>query len=375
MEADISNIIDIRDRTRGPFAGPAVWHGPELADRDEWVLRLSPQQIAELRTELRTARTRGTTLLRTAAADFLLPALAGELEGIAEDLASGRGWVLIKGVPVGELSEVDAGAVLRAIGQYLGRPVPQGADGHALRRIRATGSTAAGSTESDCRTRAGVPFHTDESDLLGLLCLRPARSGAVTSLVSSAAVHNALADLRPDLVDRLYRTHFFDRRDHHAPGECPYLAAPLATRYGAALSMRYDRRRLEAARSLAGVPRPEPADTELYDLVDSLADSPRLRLDLHLEAGDLLLVDNRAVMHARPEFEDFDEPGRRRHLLPLRLARHRDTDPSGTATVYGPHAKEVRRGIAPRDVLRPRSLRTTRPGHESRDRRPLRGDG
>ncbi|MFE2144447.1 TauD/TfdA family dioxygenase [Streptomyces sp. NPDC059456] len=371
----MSNVIDIRDRLRGPFTGPAVWHGPDLADRDEWVLRLSSRQTTELRTALTTARPRGTTLPRAAAADFPLPALAGELERAAEDLASGRGWVLIKGVPVRELSEADAGAVLRAIGQYLGWPVPQDPHGHALRHVRDTGGTAPGATATGYRTRARVPFHTDESDLLGLLCLRPACSDAVTSLVSSAAVHNALADLRPDLVQRLYRNHFFDRRDQHAPGERPYLAAPLATRYGAALSMRYDRDRLEAARSLTGVPRPEPADTELYDLVDSLADSPRLRLDLHLEAGDLLLVDNHSVMHARPEFEDFDDPERGRHLLPLRLARHRDTDPPGTAAVRGPRAKAMRREIASRDVIRPRSLHATRPGHESRDRRPHRGDG
>ncbi|WKD31214.1 TauD/TfdA family dioxygenase [Streptomyces xanthophaeus] len=326
-------------------------------------------------TALRTARTRSTALLRTAAAEFLLPALAGELEGAAEDLASGRGWVLIKGIPVGELSEADAGAALRAIGQYLGWPVPQSTDGRILRRVRDTAGTAAGSTVSGHRTRARVPFHTDESDLLGLLCRRPARTDAVTSLVSSAAVHNALADLRPDLVERLYRTHFFDRRDQHAPGECPYLAVPLATRCGAALSMRYDRGRLEAARSLPGVPRAEPADTELYDLVDSLAGSPRLRLDLHLEAGDLLLVDNHAVMHARSEFEDFDEPERGRHLLPLRLARHRDADPPGTATVHGPRAKGMRRAIASRNIIRPRILHATRPDHESRDRRPHRGDG
>ncbi|MGW2564372.1 TauD/TfdA family dioxygenase [Streptomyces sp. NPDC001514] len=371
----MADITEIGDGACEPFTGPALWHGPDLADRDEWVLRLPAQQHGELRTALRTARRRGATLLRMTAADFPLPTLAGALAGIAEELASGRGFVLIKGIPVGELSEADAGAVLRGIGQYLGRPVPQDADGHTLCHVRDTGGTAAGSAVPGYRTRTRVPFHTDESDLLGLLCLRPARSGGGTSLVSSAALHNAVADLRPDLVERLYRTHFFDRRDEHAPGERPYLAAPLATRYGAALSMRYDRGRLEAARSLAGVPRPGPADTELYDLLDALAGSPRLRLDLRLEAGDLLLVDNHVVMHARSEFEDFDEPERGRHLLRLWLSRHHlDTDPPGAAD-HGPRPMEIRRGITPRDVIRPRSLRTTRPGVGRRDRRPHRADG
>lgn len=173
-------------------------------------------------------------------------------------------------------------------------------------------------------------------------------------------------------MERLYRTHFFDRRDEHLPGERPYLAAPLTARYGAVPSMRYDRRRLEAARGLVGVPEPEPADTELYDLVDTLAASPRLRLDLRLEAGDLLLVDNHVLLHARSEFEDCDDTAHKRHLLRLWLARHPDTVPPGAATL-APRAMEVRRGMTPRDVIRPRSLRTTRPGSECH--RPHRTDG
>ncbi|MFH9725585.1 TauD/TfdA family dioxygenase [Streptomyces sp. NPDC017254] len=210
--------------------------------------------------------------------------------------------------------------------------------------------------------------------MLGPLCLAPGRPGGRTSLVSSAAVHEALADRRPDLVECLYRTHFFDRRDARAPGERPYLAAPLVTGHGAELGMRYDRDRLEAARSLVGVPPLEAADTELYALVDALAGSSRLRLDLSLEAGDLLLVDNHAVMHARSEAEDLDasEPGR--HLLRLWLARHRDTGAPDTAA-RGPRATETRRGITPLDVVRPRSLRPGPPGGGCRDRRPHRGDG
>ncbi|MET7497762.1 TauD/TfdA family dioxygenase [Streptomyces sp900116325] len=365
---------DIKGTVCKPFEGPAVWHGPDLADREDWVLRLSTQRVGELATALRTSRRRGTPLLRMTAADFPLPTLARELAGAAEELAAGRGFVLVKGIPVGELSDRDAGVVLRGIGQYVGRPVPQDAEGRTLRHVRNTAGIAAGSAVPVLRSRARGPFHTDESDLLGLLCLKPARSGGGTALVSSAALHNAVTERRPDLVKRLYRTHFFDRRDAHAPGERPYLAAPLATRHGAQLSMRYDRGRLEAARILAGVPRLEPADTELYDLVDALAGSPRLRLDLRLEAGDLLLVDNHAVMHARSAFEDVDDPERGRHLLRLWLARHGDTCPPH-AGAHTSRALAIRRGIAPLDVVRPRSLRSTRPDVGRHDPRRHRADG
>ncbi|MEU1371283.1 TauD/TfdA family dioxygenase [Streptomyces sp. NPDC005803] len=367
-------IPNIRDLARRPFTGPAVWRGPDLAGREDWVLRLSPRRIGELRTALRTARGRGTPLLRMTIADFPLPTLADELAGAAAELATGRGFVLVKGIGVGELSDRDAGTVLRGICQYLGRPVPQDAEGRTLCHVRDAAAAAAGPAVSVLRSRAGVPFHTDEADLLGLLCLRPARSGGDTSLVSSAALHNAVVDRRPDLAERLYRTHFFDRRDAHAPGEPPYAAAPLATTYGAELSLRYDRGRLEAARDLAGVPGPEQADTELYDLVDALARSSRLRLDLRLEAGDLLLVDNHAVLHARSAFEDVGPPGRGRHLLRMWLARRGDTGPPG-AGARGPRALEIRRGVTPLDIVRPRNLRPARPAGPCEDRRRHRADG
>ena len=39
-----------------------------------------------------------------------------------------------------------------------------------------------------------------------------------------------------------------------------------------------------------------------------------------LEPGDLLVVNNRAVMHARQDYEDFSDLDRRRHLLRLWMA-------------------------------------------------------
>ncbi|MEU7038385.1 hypothetical protein ABZ958_32615 [Streptomyces sp. NPDC046237] len=86
------------------------------------------------------------------------------------------------------------------------------------------------------------------------------------------------------------------------------------------------------------------------------------------------MVDNHVVMHARSEFEDCDGPAHKRHLLRLWLARHTDTGPPG-GTTLGPRAMELRRGATPRDVIRPRSLRTTRPGIGCLDRRRHRADG
>ncbi|MFF4352869.1 TauD/TfdA family dioxygenase [Streptomyces sp. NPDC001530] len=330
-------------------AGPSGWRGADLRATDEWLLRLSPRQLAELSEALSTARRRGVTLLRLTVADFPLPTLAGELERIGDVLEHGRGFVLIRGIPVDRLSEAAASAVFWGLGQYLGRPVSQNADGHVLGHVRDTGRTMADPATRGYQTRAALPFHTDAADLLALLCLRAARSGGRTSLVSSAAVHDAVLKFRPDLAERLRRTHYFDRREEHAPGEPPYLAAPLTARSAGRPSLRYHRCYLESAQRFPDVPRLEPADLELFDLIDELAGSPEFRLDIDLEPGDLLLFNNHATLHARSEFEDFDAPEFKRHLLRLWLA---------FGDCRGPDA--ARHGVAPRDVVRPRSPLTTR---------------
>lgn len=128
--------------------------------------------------------------------------------------------------------------------------------------------------------------------------------------------------------------------------------------------MRYDRARLNNAARTARDGDPDgatAADRELYDLIETTAASSAVRLELDLQPGDLLLIDNHAVLHARSAYEDFDAPEHRRHLSRLWLARHGDTYPAGRAA--GPESRpDTRTGVTPCDVIRARSLRMARRG-------------
>ncbi|GGW79639.1 TauD/TfdA family dioxygenase [Streptomyces galilaeus] len=341
----MTGMTDAGEALQTPCVGPAVWRGGDLANnREEWILRLSSYQLAEIDSAVKEARRRDLTLLKLTAADFPLPTLAHELERIAEVLEYGRGFVLVKGIPVEQLGESAVSAVFWGLGQYLGCPVPQNADGHMLGHVRDTGHSLADPATRGYQTRAALPFHTDGADLLALLSLRAPRAGGRISLVSSAAVHNEVLDRRPDLAERLYRTYFFDRREEHAPEEAPYTTAPLAVRRDGALSMRYNRCYLESAQRFPRIPRLEPVDVELFDLIDDVAGSPDFRLDIDLRAGDLLLLNTHAIMHARTEFEDHDQPELKRHLLRLWLALPHRLRTDG-----------AREGVTPRDVIRPRN--------------------
>ncbi|QWA25732.1 TauD/TfdA family dioxygenase [Streptomyces sp. JCM17656] len=124
--------------------------------------------------------------------------------------------------------------------------------------------------------------------------------------------------------------------------------------------MRYHRPYLESAQRFPDVPRLEPADVELFDLIDRAASSPRYSLDVGFEPGDLLLVNNYAVLHSRTAYEDFAEPERKRHVLRLwlTLRKGRDLPPH----FWGDRAETAgaagRGGITPHDLV-------TIPGHDA----------
>ncbi|WP_327242312.1 hypothetical protein [Streptomyces sp. NBC_01320] len=104
----MTNVISVLRRS---YTGPAAWKGPDLAGSDEGVLRLSPTQIGELEAALRAVRERGVPLLKVSAGDFPLPTLAGELERIADELENGRGFVLVKRIPVERYSQAGASTI------------------------------------------------------------------------------------------------------------------------------------------------------------------------------------------------------------------------------------------------------------------------
>ena len=66
-----------------------------------------------------------------------------------------------------------------------------------------------------------------------------------------------------------------------------------------------------------------PLTTEQVDalnLMDELAASGDLRLDIDFLPGDIQFLHNHQILHARTSYEDWPEPERRRHLLRLWLS-------------------------------------------------------
>ncbi|MFI7705305.1 TauD/TfdA family dioxygenase [Nonomuraea sp. NPDC049480] len=293
--------------------GPGEWLGAEIRDSDAWRVRLDEQHRREVLDAVRAAEAAGTF------PDPLpLPTLGPVLRRVREELVDGRGFVLVQGVPTDGMSERQYELAALGLAGHVGGIVPQGPERAPLMHVRDTGADPARARTKSYEHSGRLGYHSDPADVVALLCLRPAKSGGLSAVVSSVAVHNELVRTRPDLAELLYQPWWHDRRTGDGPGS--FYPKPLCTpRPGGGVSISYGPDYLRSAQRGATVPRFTAAQEELMDLLDRLTNDPRFALTMDLRAGDLQFLNNHVVLHSRTAYEDHPEPERRRHLLRLWL--------------------------------------------------------
>jgi hypothetical protein len=152
------------------------------------------------------------------------------------------------------------------------------------------------------------------------MCLTTAKSGGLSSLVSSTTIFNEMRRRRPDLLNVLLQPIETDRRGEIPEGSQPYFNIPVFNYHDGLVSAIYQRQYIESARRFPGVAPLNPLQIEALDLLDELANDPKLNLMMELQPGDIQLVHNHTILHDRTAFEDYPEPERKRHLLRLWLA-------------------------------------------------------
>jgi hypothetical protein len=298
---------------------PATWRGPELQQSTDWVHRLTADEVADLERGLAHARATGKSMTDLTREDFPLPILEPVIRGWLQALQRGRGFLNIKGVPVAGRDDEDAAWLQWGIGLHLGTAVSQNAAGDVLGHVRDTGADPQDTSVRLYKTRVELGFHSDGSDLVGLMCIRPGRSGGENRLVSTTALYNEILRRRPDLVPLLYEPFHWDRNDEQAEGEAPSFALPICRFHEGQLSFFYIPWYIRKAQRHPQVPRLSAQQNDLLDLIDAIAADPSFYIEMLLEPGEINYLKNNAVLHARTEYVDFDEPERKRHLLRLWL--------------------------------------------------------
>jgi len=317
--------------------GAAAWYGPEMAGRTDWQMPLSPAEIAEVETATRALASREADIAAITPKEFPLPTLGARLKARVEgEVLNGRGFLLLRGLPVERWSMRESATAFFGLGAHLGSARSQNGKGHVLGHVQDLGLDVSDPNVRIYQTHERQTYHTDSCDIVGLLCLKTAQSGGLSALVSSTTIFNEMRRMRPDLLELLFQPIATDRRGEVPDGQKPYFEIPVLNWHEGFLTAIYQRQYVDSAQRFADAPRLTPARVEALDMFDALANDPRLHLFMEFRPGDVQLVHNHTMLHDRTAFVDWPEPERRRHLLRLWLAaNHARPLPPVFAQRYG----------------------------------------
>ncbi len=328
----------------------AAWYGPEMAKRSDWLWPFSPAEIAEVEAAAKTLAARQADIAAITAKDFPLPTLALKLKlRVDDEVLNGRGFILLRGLPVERWTMREAATAYFGLGAHLGSARSQNGKGHVLGHVQDLGLASNDPNVRIYQTHERQTFHTDSCDIVGLLCLKTARSGGLSALVSSTTIFNEMRRQRPELLKLLFQPVATDRRGEVPEGQKPYFQIPTFSWHNGFLTAIYQRQYIDSAQRFQDAPRLSPAHVEALDMFDALTNDPRLHMFMEFKPGDVQLVHNHTILHDRTSFVDWPEPERRRHLLRLWLAAaHARPLPDAFAQRYGSVTIGDRGGIVVR---------------------------
>ena len=236
------------------------------------------------------------------------------MQAVRERVDRGRGVAILDGLPLEGLDDAEAAALGGALCALLAPVVAQTHDGVRLYRVEDTG-VRPGPGVRRSLTNVGQSFHTDgpwirdTARYVALLCVRPGAVGGVSRLASLVTAHDRLLDEAPELLARLYGRFWWDRQREHAPDEPLARELPVFESRDGALRARHYADYVRNGHRLADKPLDAEGEAAVARL-DALLEDEDSSLEYTLSRGQMLLVDNRRVVHARTAFGDGD-PGPR----------------------------------------------------------------
>ncbi|MFK7889576.1 MAG: TauD/TfdA family dioxygenase [Granulosicoccus sp.] len=307
------------------FTGKPAWVAKDLRDDENaWLRILSQAEISELEAAAENFLTQHGDIGLISRETFELPSLHLHLQFLQKKLLHGIGVEVLRGLRVNHYPTEMAACIFCGIGAHLGSARSQNANGHILGHVRDTGASSDNPDVRVYQTAERQSFHTDSADVVALLCLKRARTGGESLLVSALSIYNRFRQQRPDLLPLLFEPIATDRRGEVPAGEQPFMTIPPLSWYDGKLTVFYQRQYIDSAQRFEDAPALTPRHIEALDLFDSLANNPELHFSMQLEPGDMQFVYNHSQLHDRTAFEDWEEAGEKRHLLRLWLSIHGD---------------------------------------------------
>jgi hypothetical protein len=280
--------------------GPQVWRGDELLDRGGWLHQLPTSALDDLAVVVRDAAARKVSQYEFKFDAVEIPGLRTALAPVLRELAHGSGVALVRGMSVERYSVDELKMALLVIGHHMGLVGPQEGNPKSIGEVRDVNPV----DKSHYYHQGGpLPMHMDPVDVAGLLCIREAKRGGTSRIVSSLTVHNEILRERPDLMQILYRGYRQRRREHRRNGG-PKLTAhycPVFADVAGDIVCNYLPRPILLTEQ-EGLVDFTPLEKEALEILDKTAARDDLRLEMDFQPGDIQFVNNRHIMHGRADY-------------------------------------------------------------------------
>lgn len=286
-----------------------LWTRDILAEETDSVFyEVSPAASEQIDAGLAFCSANGLTVDTVEQEDIRLPAYARDVDDLRQRLDTGRGFVVLRGIGSGR-SESEAEIVAWALCNYLGQPIRQGIDKD--RRLFTVADKGRDNTDP---TRIGAsakrsPKHSDNGCLeprppcyLGLFCYRAAPSGGDSTLISARTILETIARERPAMLPVFFdRYHFRAPQAHVWPSRGPTVVKPIFEVVRGELQIHYARVMIEPGMEMAGTPLND-SQRQALDYLDEILERPELNFRYVLRPGELLVLNNLALLHGREAF-------------------------------------------------------------------------
>ena len=294
-----------------------VWDGAVLGQTKDWIEYLDENDLADIRVAIDAENVQNKQIGTLAHQDFDFGKLGQRLLALRDEILEGRGFVMLRGLPVHQWSHQDIIRAYWGIGAWLGEAVSQNASAHLLGHVINQRNMASQSTRI-YQTDRSLSYHSDSCDIVGLLCIRTAKHGGTSSIASSAAIHNHLLEEEPAALEALYSEFICDRYDEIPVGKLAYYSVRVFNEIDGKLVCCGMDPDIRSAQRLQDV---VPLTAEQCHALDAFQNAAKaLALNMTLEPGDMQFVNNHVVVHAREQFEDYPEPEKRRYMVRLWLS-------------------------------------------------------
>jgi len=300
---------------------PSAWLGEDMAAHPEkWLYDLSVQEIDDLENAAKHYLTLKRDIGEIRREDFPLKTFGSHIKKLSETLLKGTGVEVLRGLPIHKYDQEFVATIFCGIGAHLGLARSQNAAGHILGHVRDIGADANDPKSRIYQTNARQTFHTDSADVVGLLCLREAKEGGKSLLVSAESIYNRMRVERPDLLPYLFDPIATDRRGEIPTGAKPFMEIPVLNWHENRLTVFYQRQYIDSARRFDEAMSLTDKHIEALDHFDKMANDPQLYFSMQLQPGDMQFVYNHSQLHDRTGYLDWPDPAQRRHLFRLWLS-------------------------------------------------------